>query len=561
MSGLDQTAAARRDDRSATDLLMRPGGLFEVGEEDVRGQTMAVFRNRVRSLGQLLEVGSRFGTRTYLVDGETRLSFDEHLSLVRTLAAGLRREYGVRPGDRVAIFAANRWDWVVCFWAAVAAGALPAGFNGWWTADEFDHAVRLTEPSLVIGDEARLARIDRSAYRGRAIAMDEEVAAVLSGPSRSDEPITKAGEDEAALLLFTSGTTGRPKAATIPHRAVIGFVQLNQFSELTGRVALGAPVPIRAQDVPPADDVQLVTSPLFHTSMLYGAVVTGLYKGSCSVLLPGRFDPVRVLAAIDRERVTQWSALGSAATRLAGCPELDAYDRSSMRYLGVGGAPVSPAVQQRLRDAFPGSATTMGMGYTSTEAGAVVARIGGPDLVDHPTSTGRVMATVEVELRDREGRPVAPGEAGEVHVRSPYLMLGYWNDPAATAAVLKDGGWLAMGDVARFEDDRLYIDARARDLIFVNAENVSPTEVEYVLEAHPDVEEAAVLATDDALTGDAVWAVVVPKAGSGVDAGALEAWCRDSLAPYKVPTRWTIRDEPLPRTATGKIRKSALRPV
>jgi acyl-CoA synthetase (AMP-forming)/AMP-acid ligase II len=549
-----------RDNREATAELMRPGGLFEVGPEDVRGQSMAVFRNRVRSLGGLLEASARFGPRTYLIDGEVRLTFDDHLALAQTLAGALRRDYGVEPGDRVAIFAANRWEWVVSFWAALAAGAVPAGFNGWWTGDEFAHAVDLIEPALVLADEPRLARIDRSTYRGRLATLDGEVAGILGQVGAPAEPITKAGEDEAALLLFTSGTTGRPKAATIPHRAVIGFVQLNQFSEMSGRVALGAPVPLTAEDVPPADDVQLVTSPLFHTSMLYGAVVTGMYKGSCCVLLPGRFDPVRVLAAIERERVTQWSALGSAATRLAGCPELTRYDRSSMRYLGVGGAPVSPAVQQRLRDAFPGTSATLGMGYTSTEAGAVVARIGGPEFVAHPTSTGRVMATVEVELRDPDGSPVANGRDGEVHVRSPYIMLGYWDDPAATAAVVKEGGWLAMGDVARFEEGRMYINARARDLIFVNAENVAPTEVEYVLEAHPQVEEAAVLAVDDEVTGDAVWAVVVPVTGAALTPADLAEWCQATLAPYKVPTRWTLLDEPLPRTATGKILKSALRP-
>ncbi|MDA8045428.1 MAG: class I adenylate-forming enzyme family protein, partial [Actinomycetota bacterium] len=517
------SAAARRDDREATLRLRQPGGLYEIGVEDVRGRPMAVFRNRLRSLGQLLEASARFGERTYLVDGDTRITFTEHLQRVRSLAGTFRRDHGVGPGDRVAIFAANRWEWVVAFWAAVAAGAVPAGFNGWWTADEFTHATRLVEPVLVLADGPRLARVRDASYGGRVSDLGE-VVAVSGRPVADTEPVVEAQEDEAALLLFTSGTTGRPKAATIPHRAVIGFVQLNQFSELTGRVALGAPVPLRAEDVAPADDVQLVTSPLFHTSMLYGAVVTGLFKGSCSVLLPGRFDPERVLAAIERERVTQWSALGSAATRLAACGALDRYDRSSMRYLGVGGAPVSPTVQQRLRDAFPGTSATVGMGYTSTEAGAVVARTGGPELAAHPTSTGRVMVTVEVELRDPEGRPVEDGCDGEVHVLSPYVMLGYWNDQAATSAALDDGGWLAMGDVARFEDGRLYINARARDLIFVNAENVAPTEVEYVLEAHPGVVEAAVLASDDEVTGDAVWAVVVADGETALGTADLTAW-------------------------------------
>jgi acyl-CoA synthetase (AMP-forming)/AMP-acid ligase II len=199
----------------------------------------------------------------------------------------------------------------------------------------------------------------------------------------------------------------------------------------------------------------------------------------------------------------------------------------------------------------------MGMGYTSTEGGAVVASIGGPEFLAHPTSTGRITVTTRVELRDPEGKSVAEGDAGEVHVRSPYVMSGYWNDPAASAAVLKEGGWLAMGDVARFEGGLLYIDSRARDMILVSAENVSPTEVEYCLEAHEAVAEAAVFAVDDAVTGDAVCAVV--SLHSAVSEDDLAAWCRHQLAHYKVPTHWYLVGDPLPRTASGKLLKHQLR--
>jgi acyl-CoA synthetase (AMP-forming)/AMP-acid ligase II len=252
-------------------------------------------------------------------------------------------------------------------------------------------------------------------------------------------------------------------------------------------------------------------------------------------------------------------ALGSAAPRVATHPRLRDYDTSSLRQVGIGGAPVSPTVQESLRSAFPSTNRLLGMGYTSTEAGAVIASIGGPEFERHPTSTGRISLTVEVELRDEDGRPVAPGEEGEVHVRSPYIMLGYWNDAKATAGALKPGGWLAMGDVARFEGDLLFINARARDMLLVSAENVSPTEVEHCLEAHPQVVEAAVVGVDDSLTGDAVCAVVVVEAGSRAEAAELEAWCRRALAHYKVPSVWHLTEEALPRTPSGKIIKPAVR--
>ncbi len=539
--------------------LIGPGGAFELVREDVRGHSMWVFRQRIRSLRELLERTERFGDRLYLVDGDVRLTFVDHLEQVSRLSNALRDRHGIRPGDRVALFAANRWEWIVAFWATSWLGAIPCLMNGWWTAEEFADAAALVEPALVIGDSARLERV-KPVLRGlRTLAMDDFGDLLRGTSAGAAGPIPTIREDDPAFLIFTSGTTGRAKAVSVPHRAACGFAQVSGFSEAYGRGLFGVPLPVAGVPTPPSDDVVLVTSPLFHVSMLYGAVVMGAVKGFRMVLLPGRFEPERVLQAIERERVTLWMALGSAAPRVAGCPALRDYDTSSLRQVGIGGAPVSPTVQEGLRTAFPSTGRLLGMGYTSTEGGAVIASIGGPEFERHPTSTGRISLTVEVELRDAAGNPVAEGEEGEVHVRSPYVMLGYWNDPKATASALRPGGWLAMGDVARFEGDLLYINARARDMLLVSAENVSPTEIEHCLEAHPCVLEAAVIGVDDPVTGDAVCAVVVVEPANRPEPSELDEWCRRSLAHYKVPTRWHLVDEPLPRTPSGKVIKPEVR--
>jgi long-chain acyl-CoA synthetase len=537
--------------------LTAPGSYFEIGEERVRGTTMPVFKQRARSLRELLEDTMRFRERTCLVEGDTRIDYGTHLRLVDGLAAALRDGYGIQPADRVAIFAANRWEWVVAFWAIASVGAIPCAYNGFWTPDEFAHAAALVEPALVIGDGDRLARVDE-ATSGRAVLNLDDVRSLAESHRNAPPASVAVAEDDPAVLIFTSGTTGYPKAVAASHRGLVGFAQVSSYQEVLARVMMGGPVPGSFAELPASDDVILVTSPLFHTSMLYGVMVRAMLRGSSAVLLPGRFEPERVLAAIDRERVTSWLALGSAAARVCALPDRDRYDTSSLMHVGVGGAPVSPAVQQGLRETFPLTADRLSMGYASTESVSTVASIGGPEFIAHPTSTGRVAVTVEVQLRDPSGAAVADGETGEIHVRSPYVMLGYWNDPPASEAVLKADGWLAMGDVGRRVEGLLYIDSRARDLILVNAENVSPTEVEYRLEAHPHISEAAVFAVDDALTGDAVCAVVVADA-STVDADALAAWCRSALAHYKVPTRWHITAEPLPRTASGKLVKREIR--
>ncbi|WP_072803811.1 class I adenylate-forming enzyme family protein [Rhodococcoides yunnanense] len=539
--------------------LTAAGAKYEVHEEKARGHVLPVFRHRAKSLREVLESARAFDERIFIIDGDDRLTYATHLQYVDAFASALQNEYSVEPGQRVAIFAANRWEWIVSFWAAASIGAIPCAMNGWWTVAEFAHAVDLIEPVLVIGDAVRLGRV--AGYRGSfaTLDLDSHFGATIRRYEGAVPMLPRIEEDDPGLILFTSGTTGRAKAVTLSHRSMIGFAQLNQFAGVAGGVAFGMPIPKKDDPLIASPEVSLITSPLFHVSMLQGFVLSSFVKGGAIVLLRGRFDPERVLRTIENERVTTWSALGSAASRTAMSPALGKYDTTSIIVLGVGGAPVSPTVQQRLRDAFP-SAFTLGMGYSSTEAGVVVATINGVEYVSRPLSTGRPNVTVDIEIRDPfDGRPMGEGEYGEVHVRSPYTMSGYWNDPLASAEVLKEDGWLAMGDIARVEGGYLYIDARARDLILVNAENVSPTEVEYVLDAHPAVSEVAVFAIDDVVTGDAVCAVVVVQEAGQTSQESLDQWCRDRLAHFKVPTRWYISVEPLPRTPTGKVKKNSLR--
>jgi acyl-CoA synthetase (AMP-forming)/AMP-acid ligase II len=560
VSGSAETEAGEWWQRAARirQLLTAPGGLFEVAKEDVRGNRMPVFLHRHRSLQELLARSAKFDERIYLVDGEVRLSFAAHLAMVNAVASALRHDHGVRPGDRVAIYSANRWEWVVCYWAIMSLGAIPAAFNSFWTPDEFAYAASLTEPLLVLGDGPRLRQVAQAGITAPVLDLDD-LGGLLEGHAGERPDVPPVDEDDPAVLIFTSGATGRPKAVTVPHRGMIGFAQVKTFGDALGRVMAGAQVHAAGKEIPVADDIALVTAPLFHSSMMKSVMLMALVKGGRFVLLPGRFDPQRVLATIERERVTHWQPLGSAGPRLASSPAVGSFDTSSVRHVGFGGAPVSPAVQQSLRRAFPSARRSLGLGYGSTEAGAVVANIIDPEFLANPTSTGRPTITTEVELRDPSGHQVPEGTDGELHARSPYIMLGYWGDPAASSEVLKDGGWLATGDIARMRDGLLYIDSRARDMMLVSAENVSPNEVEYCLEEHPDVIEAAVFAVDDDVTGDAVCAAVTVASGSATTPDDLTTWCRNQLARYKVPTRWHLLREPLPRTASGKLLKHVLR--
>lgn len=535
--------------------LVGPDGFFETTEEIVRGWSVEVFANRAASVRDMVANTEGHGDNEFLVLGGQRITYPEFRDQVAAVAAGLAA-HEVGPGDRVAILAANRPEWVIGFFAAASIGAITAAYNGWWTETEIQHATELTEPKVILGDAKRLERHGAVPEGTVVLDMDEDFAALLATPA-DGLPDVPLAEDDPALILFTSGTTARAKGTLVSHRGMVGFVQ-SAFCAGAERMfiedRLGNAAPAGGGD----QMAILMTSPLFHVSGLFAGVLIGISTGAKLVFRSGRFDPEDVLRLIEQERITNWAAIGSMGPRVLDCPALATADVSSVTNVGFGGAPVTPELQQRMRDAFPNAATSVGMGYGSSESVAVATMIGGPDLEEHPRSCGTTTATFEIEIRDENGRPVPDGTDGGVYVRSPYTMLGYWNDPETTVATLADDGWLSMGDIGRIEDGFLTLNSRARDMILRAAENIAPAEIELRLAAHPDVDEAAVVGVDHPELGQEVKAFVVPRSGATLTEADLEAWTGETLAPYKVPSLWEITTDELPRNAAGKVVKTAL---
>jgi acyl-CoA synthetase (AMP-forming)/AMP-acid ligase II len=315
------------------------------------------------------------------------------------------------------------------------------------------------------------------------------------------------------------------------HRCLLGLVQAQQYVAAS-RIPEG-------MVLPPARI--LTTTPLFHVSGLHSGVVAGLGAGATTVWVPGRFDPDRVAATIERERITSWTSVPTLVWRLLSSENISRYDCRSLRHIGGGGAPWSPALQERMREVF-GPSLTWGVGYGLTEATGLATTAGFADLAAHPDTVGRPVPTVDLEVRD-----------GEIWLRGPLVMLGYWNDPVATAAVIGAGRWLRTGDLGTVREGLLFLSSRRTDLILRGAENVYPAEIENCLEEHPDVAEAAVVGLPDDDLGQRVAAVVVPVAGAVIDPQALRVHVAGRLAYFKVPAEWLVRTDPLPRTETGKV--------
>lgn len=535
--------------------LTGPGGMFEIVEEDVLGERMRVFKGRKRSLRELLLDSANHGEKEYIVLGDRRIPYAEHLRLVASTARALQERYGIGPGDRVAILAENLPEWIVAFWATVSLGGIVAALNGWWTTDEIRYGIELSDPKVLIGDRKRLARLGEPPPRLPTVEIESGFAALLEHAPDAPLPSQPIAEDDPAVLLFTSGTTGRPKAAVNTHRGICGFVHVAFLGGLRNMMLAADE---QGQIEPPPPTCALMTVPLFHLSGLYTGAVMMLAAGAKTVWRLGRFEPVDVLRLIEKERVTTWAGLGSMAPRVLHHPDLEKYDLSSLRNLGSGGAPTSLALQERMRAVAPNGARAIGLGYGSSESVTAVAMIGGEELLQHPTSVGRPQPTHEIQIRDGNGNVLPEGQEGQIFIRSPYVMLEYWRDAQATTKALHPGRWLATGDIGHLSAGRLYINSRARDMILRAAENIYPVEIEHRLEEHPSVAEAAVVGVDHPELGQEVKAIIVPASGAEIDTKELARWVGEKLASFKVPAHWEVRREPLPRNAVGKVLKNVL---
>jgi acyl-CoA synthetase (AMP-forming)/AMP-acid ligase II len=539
--------------------LLAPGAPFELAEEEVLGERVPVFANRARSLRDVLLRAREFAGAEYMVfrDGEQerRYTFGDHEKLVASAAAALRDRFDVGHGDRVAILAANCPEWVISFWATVSLGAVCVGLNGWWTEDEIRYAVGHSMPKLVIADRKRAARITGDLGVPMLIVEDgfDGLLAAYAGAELPTQPIK---ESDPAIILYTSGTTGRAKGVVHTHGNVTNMLMVSFFHG--ARLTMANP---KQAELPQLANSILVTSPLFHVSGLHCAAVTALAGGAKTVWPMGRFDPETTLELIEREKITGWGYTATVLHRLVSHPKAGDYDLSSFRSVGGGGSPIPAPLLEKAHALFPQCSHTMGVGYGLTEGTAFATLNAGEELTDDPSSVGRPVPIVDVEIRDEQGRAVAEGEEGEIHLRGPLVMREYWGDPEATNAAIKPGRWLNTGDVGRLQNGKLYIASRKRDLVLRGGENVYPFEIEQRLEAHAAIAEAAVIGVDHEELGQEVKAVVVFEENQSIGTEALQRWVADALAYYKVPSLWETREEPLPRNATGKVLKNALRDV
>ena len=542
-----------------------PGQIFELVDADVRGVRTQVFKNAPAHLGQVFAMARNHGDKDFLVYQDERLSFTQTMDRVDALAHALAERYGVKKGDRVAVAMRNYPEWCMSFAAILSVGGISVSMNSWWKTEEMDYALRDSAPKVLICDDERYAtgRATCEALGIRVLlvrsAQPAQSAQSATGADKWDD-VVKLGNkpapvdispDDDATILYTSGTTGFPKGAVSTHRAVISA--LMAFSLRQTVDGMRATTKLEPDPFPPSF---ILIVPLFHVTGCV-PVMMSCFVAGLKLVIMYKWEPETAMQLIEREKITNFVGVPTQSWDLVNHPAFPNYDLSSLRGVGGGGAPAPTALVQKVAGSFKKGGPQLGYGMTETNAFGPGNR--GQDYLERPTSTGRAVLPMRVEIRDDKRRPLAPGQTGDIWMSGPMLIRGYWNKPDATAATIVDG-WLLSGDIGRMDEDGfLYIEDRAKDMILRAGENVYGAEVEHAIYEHPAVHEAAVFGLPHERLGEEVAVAVYPKVGMSITAAELWKFLDGKIASFKVPSHVVVLAEPLPRNAAGKFLKRELR--
>ncbi len=569
---IDHYKAARAE-------LESPGSPFHMTTIEVRGVPVRVFDSAPPNMRVLWEMTAAHGDKEYICYEDEHYTFTEIHAQVRKLAHHMAAQ-GVQPGDRVALAMRNYPEWVVGYWAAISLGAACVGMNAWWTPHEMEYALDDSHPKVLIVDGERLERVSHilEAVRVRlpapmhlvTVRTDGELPAnaarwddVMAADDPGTLPAAEIDPDDDATIFYTSGTTGFPKGAQLTHRGsvhnLLNLVYMGAAVASAEAKAVAAGE-IDAPSTPPATlpPVFMAPTPLFHVTacncLLHPATASG-----AKIVLTYKWDAGRALELIEREKVTNFSGVPTMGRELLMHPDWDKRDTSSLASISGGGSAVQPDLVKKIDSALEKGTPTTGYGMTETHG--IITANSSRFYLAKPASCGPVVPTLDAKLVDDDGNdlPVGPDTVGILCVRGSIVIKGYINRPEATADSIQDG-WLNTGDIARIDEDGwVFIVDRAKDMVIRGGENVYCSEVEAAIYHHDAVAEAIVFGVPDDRLGEEVAACIVPKEGHTITAEELQTFLKKDLAAYKIPSRIWLRDEPIPRNASGKFLKREVR--
>jgi long-chain acyl-CoA synthetase len=554
-------------------LLTRAGSPFEMEERDIRGVRTRVWKNAPPTMRHLFLLARAHGDKTFVVYRDERVSYEEFARAALAIAEALQQA-GVKKGDRVAIAMRNLPEWPAAFFGCLLTGGIATLLNAWWTGPELQYGLNDSGAKVAIVDRERLERLfehlpNCSALErvfvnrhGEAIAhpqvtkLEAIIGEVGSWRLLPDRPLPDVPLDpeDDATILYTSGTTGKPRGALGTHRNSTTAVPMRAFGQARALLRRGEPLPAPDPNAP--QKCSLMVVPLFHTTGCQAAMIPLLAAGGRMVLMH-KWDPEVAMQLIERERVTNAGGVPTIAWQLLEHPALGRYDLSSLESIAYGGAPAAADLVARLKEKFPNAAPGTGWGMTEVSGGFTGHQA--EDYEVRPASCGPAYPTGDMKIVDAAGKALPPGGIGELWVKGPGVVKGYWQNPDATAATFVDG-WLRTGDIARVDDEGFCcILDRAKDMLIRGGENIYCVEVENALYEHPAVIDAAIVAIPHHTLGEEPGAVVTLKPDMTVGEAELRAFVAERLAAFKVPVKIVFSPNMLPRNPTGKLMKGELK--
>ena len=536
-----------------TEALMSEGAPFEVVEREVVGKSLRVFKNAPETLINIIDQARQYGSAEFIVLGNRRMTYDQFFASVDYFASRLVHDFDISPGQSVAICMKNSPEWMVSFVGILKAGGVAILVNSRGTAQTMRDGIEDTDSVLVLADERRHDLLSEAGCDVPLELIDKIEADNLKEPL----PETHRSADDLAAMFFTSGTTGRAKAAAMSNRALVTGTMNTQMAmtAIFEKMAAAYKTDVKTLKSQLPQSCSILIFPLFHTSGCSAVFLTTLINGGKLVLME-RWNPEDAMALIEQERVTIFGGVPAIHWDVLNSDKFENYDLSSLMSISSGGQAFPRNLMAALRARFP--KTFIGAGYGMTETAGSVSQATGEALWSRLEASGTILPMIEVRISGDDGEELETGKTGEIWVKGATVMTEYYGRATETQAAFV-GDWFKTGDVGYVDEDGyIYIVDRKTDMIISGGENIYCVEVEAAISKHEDVRQICTFGIPDDRLGERLIACYVSSSGS-LSPKDLKAFTSEHLAAYRIPTEFIRVKTPFELNAMGKIEKRKIR--
>lgn len=549
----------------STAQLTGEGSPWELEEKSINNIPYRLYKNAPQTVKELIDAGRQHGDKDFLIYEGERWSFNDFFKKVDQLSFQLLNQYGINKGDRIAIAMRNYPEWMVAFAAISAIGAVAVPLNSWGQSAELEYGISDSQSKVLFCDQQRygyiadkLEKLGTKAIVARSTeALNDQaidMGKLTDGTGECKLPQIEIDAEDTAMIMYTSGTTGNPKGAVSNQRNICQSTF--NFECVAIVAAMCDPDAIGKMLEKGFEPKGLLALPLFHVSGFYSVFLLSL-RGGRSIVMMNKWDVETALKLIEDEKITVVSAVPTMLWGLLDSPKWDDYTTDSLFAFGAGGAAQPPRLPEKIFQKLPGGFPGTGYGMTETNASGFSST--GVVYSNKPLSGGTATPIVDVKICDEAGNALPQGEHGEIWLRSPTMVQGYWNRKEASDESFRDG-WLITGDIGYLDDEGyIFLTDRIKDMVIRGGENIYSAEIEAAVLTMDGIAEVAAFGVPHETLGEELAVAICLKEPDILSAEAIQQHVATTLAAFKTPSHVFFRDEQLPRNATLKILKKQLK--